>query len=141
MSEELTVLEGGCSCGAVRYEICSKPTYVGICHCDDCRRATGGAYVPWFGAEPAAFKVTRGSIVEHDSSPGTKRGFCGTCGSSLTFGGANWNDISVTVASLDGPNVLTPQSNVFLREKLHWVFVNEDMRNSDGFPNEVKSIR
>ena len=141
MSEELTVLEGGCSCGAVRYEICSKPTYVGICHCDDCRRATGGAYVPWFGAEPMNFNVTKGSIVEHVSSPRTTRGFCGTCGSSLTFGGANWNDISVTLASLDAPNALTPQSNVFLREKLPWVLVNEDMRNSDGFPEEVKSIR
>ena len=121
-------------CGAVRYRVKGTHTYSGICHCDDCRRATGGAYVPWFGAAPENFEVTKGKITEHESSPGIRRGFCGKCGSSLTFGGEGWNDIAITIASLDDPNAITPESNVFLRERLHWVKFNEDMRNYDGFP-------
>ncbi|WP_127111905.1 GFA family protein [Shimia sediminis] len=128
-------LEGRCKCGAVHYRVLAAPTYVGNCHCDDCRRATGGASVPWIGARPEDFEVVRGDIREFESSPGILRGFCGTCGSSLTFRGEGWDEVGITIASLDNPNAITPQSNVFLKEKLHWLLINEDMRNYDGFPS------
>jgi hypothetical protein len=134
MTEPQQQLSGRCMCGAVHYRINGKPTYAGVCHCDDCRRATGGAYVPWFGADPKDFDITAGKIQEHESSPGIWRGFCGTCGSSLTFRGQGWNDIAVTIASLDDPDSITPESNVFLRERLKWVKYNDNMRNYDGFP-------
>ena len=38
-------LEGGCSCGAVRYRLSSKPMFVHCCHCLDCQRQTGSAFV------------------------------------------------------------------------------------------------
>jgi hypothetical protein len=125
---------GRCKCGAVRYRLSGPPTYAGICHCDDCRRATGGAYVPWIGLRPDNFVVTEGKMAEYESSPGIFRGFCARCGSSLTFRGEGWNDIAITVASLDEPDAVTPESNVYLRERLHWVAINDDMRNYDGFP-------
>ena len=121
-------------CGAIHYEINGPHTYAGICHCDDCRRATGGAYVPWIGVKPEHFKLTSGALTENESSPGIFRGFCGACGASLTFRGEGWDDLAVTIASLDDPNAITPESNVFLRERLHWVKFNEDMRNYEGFP-------
>ena len=135
MSQTDKPLTGRCKCGAIQYQVKAVPTYVGNCHCDDCRRATGGASVPWIGTKPGDFDVTRGEIREFESSPGILRGFCGTCGSSLTFRGEGWDDIGVTIASLDDPNAVTPQSNVFLGEKLHWLLINEDMRNYDGFPS------
>ena len=134
MNDETSHHDGGCMCGAVRYRVNGKHTYAGICHCDDCRRATGGAYVPWFGAAPENFTVTKGAITEHESSPGIRRGFCGKCGASLTYGGEGWNDIGITIASLDNPNAIKPESNVFLRDRLHWVTFDESMRNYDGFP-------
>lgn len=132
--KELQTLEGGCRCGAIRYRISGAPSYVGNCHCDDCRRATGGPSVPWVGAHPENFAVTRGRLKEYESSPGVYRGFCATCGSPLSFRGDGWDDIALTVASLDDPNSVTPDSNVYLREKLHWVLINEDWRNYDGLP-------
>lgn len=131
-------LTGRCMCGEITYRAKGAPTYCGHCHCDDCRRATGGASVPWIGLNPSDFEVTKGNIAEHESSPGIFRGFCGTCGASLTFRGEGWNDVAVTVASLDDPKAVTPQSNVFLKEKLHWVLINEDMRNFDGFPTRYE---
>lgn len=128
------LLEGGCMCGAVRYRVTNAPTYAGICHCNDCRLASGGAYVPWLGVRPDDFELTRGILSEYQSSPGITRSFCGNCGSSLTYGGKGWDDLAITIASLDDPNAITPESNVFLRERLHWVRWNEDMRNYDGFP-------
>ena len=43
MSSSLT---GGCQCGAVRYECAAEPLFTGNCHCRDCQRSTGSAYVP-----------------------------------------------------------------------------------------------
>lgn len=125
-------------CGDVRYRIKAAPTYAGICHCDDCRRATGGAYVPWIGTKYEDFEVTQGDIASYESSPGIQRGFCRRCGASLTFGGEGWNELGVTIASLDDPNAITPESNVFLSERLHWVRFNDDMRNYDKFPQEIE---
>ena len=38
-------VEGGCSCGAVRYRLASDPMFVHCCHCLNCQRQTGSAFV------------------------------------------------------------------------------------------------
>ena len=38
-------LEGGCACGTVRYRLESAPMFVHCCHCRDCQRQTGSAFV------------------------------------------------------------------------------------------------
>ena len=45
MSSPMTVREGGCSCGAVRYRLASDPMFVHCCHCLNCQRQTGSAFV------------------------------------------------------------------------------------------------
>jgi hypothetical protein len=37
--------EGGCACGAVRYRLTSEPLFVHCCHCLNCQRQTGSAFV------------------------------------------------------------------------------------------------
>src|SRR5215204_5755694 len=37
-------LEGGCTCGALRYRMTSKPLFVHCCHCRWCQRETGTAF-------------------------------------------------------------------------------------------------
>ena len=37
--------EGGCSCGAVRYRLTSDPLITHCCHCLNCQRQTGSAFV------------------------------------------------------------------------------------------------
>ena len=132
---------GGCKCGQVRYHVTGVHNWAGNCHCDDCRRATGGPYSSWFGASPENFKVTKGRIKEWESSPGIFRGFCENCGSPLSFRGEGWNDIALTIASLDEPNSITPKSHVYLKERLHWVVWNEDMNCYDEFPEPIKENR
>jgi hypothetical protein len=38
-------LEGGCACAAVRYRLAAPPMFVHCCHCRDCQRQTGSAFV------------------------------------------------------------------------------------------------
>ena len=48
MLEEVTAaspIEGGCSCGQVRYQITQKPLFTHACHCTDCQRSTGSAFI------------------------------------------------------------------------------------------------
>jgi len=60
-----TSLTGGCQCGAVRYECSVEPLFTGNCHCRDCQKATGGAYVPAFACRsnrsrsPAMSSITK----------------------------------------------------------------------------------
>ncbi|MEO5699032.1 MAG: GFA family protein, partial [Casimicrobiaceae bacterium] len=37
-------LEGGCTCGDVRYRLASAPMFVHCCHCRWCQRETGSAF-------------------------------------------------------------------------------------------------
>jgi len=37
--------QGGCTCGAVRYRLSSEPLFVHCCHCLNCQRQTGSAFV------------------------------------------------------------------------------------------------
>jgi len=49
---------GGCACGAVRYEYSADPVFMGNCHCRDCQRTTGGAYVAGIGVPESTLKIT-----------------------------------------------------------------------------------
>ncbi|MBW8725971.1 MAG: GFA family protein [Inquilinus limosus] len=69
--------QGGCSCGAVRFTLRGEPLVVGICHCTECRKATGVVamgYADWPGE---AFTVT-GEVRTYRG-----RSFCPVCGSRL----------------------------------------------------------
>ena len=125
---------GGCLCGAVRYRIHGPFTYCGNCHCRSCQRATGAGFVTWVGVKPENLEVSKGEIAYCETSPGIMRGFCGRCGSSLTYGGEGRNDIGVTAATLDDPAAATPESNVYLDHKQPWVIVDERLRPYDKLP-------
>ena len=74
-------VQGQCLCGAVQITVTDAPGWVGVCHCDMCKRWSGAV----FASFPASdFQVT-GPVVEHASSKASFRAFCGTCGSSLWY--------------------------------------------------------
>lgn len=82
------VHEGGCLCGAVRYETSGDPVRVTICHCRFCQRATGSAYMvePIFRTQD--LRVTQGSpaAYAHRSAGSGKMlhvHFCAGCGTKL----------------------------------------------------------
>ena len=94
---------GGCQCGAVRFRA-SKFGRSSICHCRMCQKAFGG----FFGALVTAHDLewTRGAVRHFQSSNKVRRGFCGDCGTPLTFeyGGP----VEVSVGAFDDPSVVAP---------------------------------
>jgi hypothetical protein len=134
MSETSEKHHGGCLCGAVRYTINGAPTYAGHCHCRDCQRATGASFVTWIGVKYDNFEVTEGEIAYCNTSPGFRRGFCGRCGSSLTGGGEQWDELGITAASLDDPAIAKPTSNVYLDHLQPWVKLDDSLKQFQKFP-------
>ncbi|MCC1494777.1 GFA family protein [Cognatishimia sp. F0-27] len=72
-------IEGQCLCGAVSVAVNDPPGWVGLCHCDMCKRWSGAV----FAAFPASDFALSGPVMEHPSSPVSYRAFCGRCGSHL----------------------------------------------------------
>jgi hypothetical protein len=113
---------GRCHCGAIRYAISGEPVYHAICHCHDCRRATGAPAVSWALFPQGAVTVT-GAPQAYASSQNAQRHFCGACGTSLfytnesTFPGM----IDVQSATLDDPGALPLQVQVQTAERIGWM--------------------
>ena len=59
----MAMFEGGCACGAVRYRLSSKPMFVNCCHCRDCQRQTGSAFVINAVIESAHIEILSGEAV------------------------------------------------------------------------------
>ncbi|MFQ5957792.1 MAG: GFA family protein [Alphaproteobacteria bacterium] len=130
MSDESDVHEGGCLCGKVRYRVTGKPRWVAHCHCQSCRRASGGAAVTWAGYTNETYEVTKGAPVRFNSSPGVTRGFCGDCGSPMTYESGRWPaEVHVTLGTLDSPDAFPPKVHVYAEERLPWLRLDEHLES------------
>jgi len=112
-------LEGGCLCGRVRYRLDPEGATASICHCATCRRAAGAASVAWATVPAAAFAWTGTAPASFLSSPGVVRTHCALCGTSLTYQSAP-DSIDITLASLDDPQALPPDAEIWLSHRLSW---------------------
>ena len=110
--EAATGLTGGCQCGAVRYRLMGEPTGVNICHCRMCQKASGGPFMAFGGVRMSEFAVSRGVVSTFASSDIAERGFCGQCGTPLTYHRLGSDRVSVTLGSLDDPNAVEPATQL-----------------------------
>src|SRR5260221_3069901 len=114
-------LEGGCLCGAVRYETTGQPYNVTHCHCADCRRSSGAPFVTWASFKRKNFHLTQGEVRDI-SWAGRWRSFCPRCGTPLTFMSATDTDeLDVTVCSFDDPGAIVPADHTWVVDRLPWV--------------------
>jgi len=119
-------LEGRCACGAVRYRLTSAPMFVHCCHCLDCQRQTGSAFVlnaiieadriVLVAGEPKPVAVPTDSGRPHDIHR------CPACQTAM------WSDYGrrpnyrfVRIGTLNDPTALAPDVHIFTRSKQPWV--------------------
>lgn len=122
MSQFPQTAEGGCHCGAQRYETHGAPNYVAYCHCDDCRRATGAPAVVYVVYPASSVTFLKGTRQIYTSSPGVSRTFCGACGTPLSYEAERKGDVVIGFFSgtIDTPAAFPPQKHVFHREHVSW---------------------
>lgn len=120
--------QGGCQCGAVRYEIEGALENSHVCHCRMCQRATGGLFAALAGTPKDRITWTRQEPAFYESSNLAKRGFCPRCGTPLTFA---FNDpkarLYVTIGSLDEPEAAPVRVQYGTESKLSFVSFCEDL--------------
>jgi hypothetical protein len=115
------IIEGRCLCGAIRYRINGTPSWSIICHCRSCRLASAAPSVGWLTVARADFTVLSGEPRRFASSPGVLRGFCGDCGSPLTYqNDRSPGTVDITTATLDDPTRFPPTHEVWLEHRLPW---------------------
>ena len=125
----MTHLTGGCQCGAIRYALSAEP-YTEFCHCDMCKRATGGVFAALSGVRKDQLTWTKGQPSYFRSSSLSKRGFCPDCGTPLSFDYDQKDTIEVTTGSLDTPEAAPVQSHFGVESKLSW------LKLCDGLPEK-----
>lgn len=122
--------DGGCACGAVRYRMMSPPMFVHCCHCRDCQRQTGTAFVLNALIETDRLAVQSGTLQAHsmptDSGMPHRVFRCDACGTAMwsEYGGLSPLRF-VRVGTLDEPSQLQPDVHIFVRSKLPWVALPE----------------
>ncbi len=132
MSEDR--FSGRCFCGAITFEVGGPVLYSCFCHCESCRRASGGAYVPWATFHRERFKLTRGQLRERHSSPGVTRGHCADCGTSLTYEHVDRaGQVDIAVVAFADPGAFDPVSHIWVEDQLGCV------RLDDGLPRYTKT--
>jgi hypothetical protein len=124
------VLEGGCSCGAVRYRLTARPMFVHCCHCLNCQKHTGSAFVINLLIEATRVETLQGTpepvtMPLNGGSP--NRIFrCPTCRVAVWSEYGNRTAIRfVRGGTLDTPAAVAPDVHIYIRSKLPWVRLPE----------------
>jgi hypothetical protein len=130
-------MDGGCSCGAVRYRLGSAPLFVHCCHCLNCQRQTGSAF-----AINVLIEADRVELLADDPEPvdvprddGSMQPIfrCPACRVAV-FSAYTRPEISfVRAGTLDDPSAVSPDVHIFTRSKLPWVTLPESVRAFDVF--------
>jgi len=121
---------GGCLCGKLRYRAHTESREGYYCHCRMCQLAFGNTRVAWFNLPQASLRWEGEAPATYASSTFARRGFCGTCGTPLTFAYVDSQRMDVSVGSLDDPSVLHPVSHFAIESRV------ENWHADDGLPGD-----
>ena len=113
-------MTGGCSCGAIRYEIASFPLLLYTCNCTNCQTRTGSAFALNMPVRTRDFHLLKGEpkARRHISPSGVPVAslFCGDCGAHLYGERAGRAEIvNVRAGTLDDTSWLVPAAHFFTR--------------------------
>jgi hypothetical protein len=124
-------LDGGCSCGAVRYRLRSEPLFVHCCHCLNCQRQTGSAFAINVLIEAGGVEIVAGDprpvdVPRDDGS--TQRIFrCPACQVAVYSEYTRPQVWFVRAGTLDDPSQVSPDVHIYTRSKRDWIALPESV--------------
>jgi hypothetical protein len=116
--------EGGCSCGAVRYRLTSDPLFIHCCHCLNCQRQTGSAFVINLLIEADRVELAgEPQPVDVPRDDGSKQRIyrCAICQVAVFSEYGRPGVWFVRAGTLDDPSAVTPDVHIYTRSKVPWV--------------------
>jgi hypothetical protein len=122
-------LQGGCLCGAVRFEVSAPFISAGYCHCTHCQRRTGTGSSANGRVPQEGFRLVAGASELRSFKPpeGVPKIYCASCGSAL-FSGDPFSDaeVAVRLGALDGHPGIEPEYRQFVGSAAPWEAIPED---------------
>ena len=133
-------LEGGCQCGAIRYEIVGPSKRLMVCHCTDCQRQSGSAFGMTLVIDEGDFQLKKGKLKSFASTSDGGRAklgtFCPDCGSRI-YHKLDWRKgaLSVKPGTLDSTLWLKPEIHIWTKSKQPWVAIPDGVEAYETQPS------
>ena len=138
-------LTGGCSCGAIRYEVASFPLLLYTCNCTDCQTASGSAFALKMPVAAKDFRIVKDEPKgwHHVSPSGAEvtSWFCEVCGARL-YGSrkSRPETMNLRAGTLDDTGWLVPAGHMFVRSAQGWVECAEGAECHEMAPSDFTTM-
>jgi hypothetical protein len=135
--------EGGCACGTVRYRLTSEPLFVHCCHCLNCQRQTGSAFVINLLIETERVEILAGAPqavdVPRDEGSVQRIFRCPQCQIAVFSEYSRPGVWFVRGGTLDDPRSVTPNVHIYTRSKVGWLTLPDGVPAFDVYydPNTL----
>ena len=130
-------MEGRCSCAAVRYRLTTEPLFVHCCHCLNCQRQTGSAFVINVLIEADRVELLAGEPrpveVGRDGGSAQRIFRCPDCEIAVFSEYGRPEVRFVRAGTLDDPSAVAPDVHIFARSKVPWLTLSPSVPAFDVY--------
>jgi hypothetical protein len=112
---------------------------VHACHCKDCQRISGSAFVVNIWIEEEFVRLRSGHLKSFALKGGSGKDhevfFCEACGTHAwsRYDAAPGKTLFVRAGTLDSPRIVQPDVHIFVKAKLPWVQLPSNVPAFEGF--------
>ena len=133
------LLQGGCLCGAIRFECRAEPITAVFCHCRTCQKFHAAPYAACAMMPEGTIAVVSGEPARYevvgDSGAVVFREFCSSCGTQLFSGSSLYpQSKTVKIAALDDPAAIHPIAHLHTQNRIPWACIE------DGLPRFLRQV-
>ena len=142
MNNRTQLVTGRCLCEEVTYEINQAALGGGFCHCRICQKFSGGPVNAWTAFPVDAVRFVNKAPRFYQSSRIAERGFCATCGVSITYRLLRPEPsgyLAIHTMSLDNPERYAPTWHGGVESQMPWNVMVDDLPRK--FCEESKELR
>ncbi|KAF9457976.1 Mss4-like protein [Collybia nuda] len=132
-----TVRHGSCLCKRVKYEVTGDPWAFFVCHCGNCKKMTGSAFMANSLFKPEQYKITEGEdLITQYRDTTTNSGkpkilsFCSKCGSPIRITNEAQLVMVAPTGTYDDEIPWDPTNEFYLDRKRKWI--HEITTREDG---------
>ncbi len=134
-------LEGGCQCGSLRYSLSAPPLMIYCCHCANCQKIAGSAFVVSATVIETAFAFIKGAPAKTEwmSDVGNERygWFCPDCGCRIAHGQTpSINILSLRAGTFDDTSWVEPVGHIWTKSAQDWFRFDEALLTCEGQPTD-----
>jgi hypothetical protein len=138
-------LKGGCQCDKLRFELSAPPLMLYACHCTNCQKQTGSAFVLSTAIVENTFSFIEGepAKVEWTADSETQRYglYCSDCGGRICNGQTpSIGVLSLRAGTFDEKSWVRPAAHIWVKSAQPWIKFEADDLLYDGQPTDYTPI-